>query len=316
MKRLSLIVLLSMSEAIHACSAAATEPDVAKYLSQQGWTAFENRAKFANPSPDIAPVMYYGKGTNVPSCGLLSAATGTPRFIEILAAETGEQYPHCAGINDAAAFKLAGKEYLVFGYLDRDTRDETYEQFFYVFKDKTGDYSTDEQLNQGAGNAANEVPAKKAGTNAALKGIDGIRLARTYMMKKSQPTLELQSRDLITDNKGAFAVFLDKSSATCSFVLDNGIELSAYSSELFAEHRACQNYLASSKFDAPDKTYYLGMFKGGDASTKIAIFSIAKNTSAVRAEKELALSAAATRKVADIKSLKAYLAEVERKKDK
>lgn len=133
-------------------------------------------------------------------------------FIEILAAESGEQYPHCSGISDAAAFKLEGKEYLVFEYAVRDTRDETYAQFFYVFKDSAGVYAADEQLNRSAGSAANDTGAKKAGAGTAPKAIDGIRQARIYMVWKSQPAIELLSRDLIADRRGAFAVFLATSS--------------------------------------------------------------------------------------------------------
>jgi hypothetical protein len=309
MKKFFLIVSLAALGGMQACATAAAGPDVAKYLSQQGWTAFESKARFTTPAPDIAPVMYYSKGSKVPSCGLLGTGAGAPAFVEILAPEAGEQYPHCSGINDAAAFRLAGKEYLVFEYSDRDTRDETYEQFFYVYKDKTGKYVADEQLNQGAGSAEE---AKKTGAKVAPKAIDGIRLARTYTVMKAQPEMELQSRDLVADGGSAFAVFKDRASATCSFVLDNGAELSKYSSELFAERGACVNYLASSKLNVPDKTFYLGMFKGSDAATKIAIFSIAKSTSAVRAEKELALSAAGPGKATDIKSLKAYLMQLEK----
>jgi hypothetical protein len=124
--------------------------------------------------------------------------------------------------------------------------------------------------------------------------------------------MELQARDLVADGTGAFAVFKDKTSADCTFVVDNGAELSKYGSELFAESGKCINYVASSKLDTPAKTYYLGMFKGDGAATRIALFSVAKNTATVRAEKELARSAASAGKIVDTKSLKAYLVEAEK----
>jgi hypothetical protein len=166
-----------------------------------------------------------------------------------------------------------------------------------VFKNKGGEYVADEKLNEEAGG-----PQK-----GKVKAADGIRAARGYAIGKAQPAMELQTRDLIADANGAFAVFKDKASANCSFVLDNGVELGKFSSELFAARGKCLNYLASSKLDTPATTYYLGMFKGSDAATNVAVFSMAKGSAAVRAEKELAQGAVASGKVTDIKSLKAYL---------
>jgi len=305
MKQICLLIgLLALNTA-----AAASGPDVAKYLAQRGWGPYDSKARLAMPADDIAPVTYYAKGANMPSCGLLSGAASAPKFVEILAAEPGEQYPHCPSINDAAAFKLGGKDYLVFEYSNRDSRNETFEEFFYVYKNKAGEYVADEQLNRDAGSADESPKKSKSGPRA----VDGVRVARASAVKQAQPGMELQARDLVADSNGAFAVFKDKASATCSFVLDNGVELNKYSSELFAERGKCVNYLASSKLETPRKTYYLGMFKGNDAATKIAIFSMTRNSIVVQPEKELAQSAAATGKVADIKSLKAYLVESERK---
>jgi sarcosine oxidase delta subunit len=295
----TLLISLAALATIQPCLAA---PDAAKYIVERGWTAYDSKVRFTMPAADIVPLLYYSKGSKVPSCGLLSGPAGAPRFIDILSAEAGEDYPHCPAINDAAAFKLGGKDYLVFSYTNRDSRDESYGQFFYIYKNKTGEYLADEQLNNSAGSS-----------KSGAKATDGIRLARISAIKQGQPGMELQSRDLVADGAGAFAVFKDKASANCTFVVDNGIELSKYSSELFAERGKCMNYLASSKLDTPAKTYYLGMFKSSDAMIRIAVFSVMKNTAAVRAEKELAQSAAGTGKIIDIKSLKAFLIEPERK---
>lgn len=167
MKKICLLIsLLALNNA-----SATSGPDVAKYLAQRGWSAYDSKARLTMPANDIAPLTYYAKDTNVPSCGLLAGTASAPKFIDILSTEPGEQYPHCAGINDVAAFKLTGRDYLVFTYTDRDTRNESYEQFFYVYKSKTGDYVADTQLNE---SVAGEDGNKKPGTKAA----DGIRLAR------------------------------------------------------------------------------------------------------------------------------------------
>lgn len=312
MKRHSLIAGLTALAMMQTCFAEPASVNVGKYLAQRGWTAYESKAKFVSPSDEIAPVMYYAKGSTVPSCGLLSGGASAPAFLEILAAEAGEQYPHCPSINDAAKFKLDGRNYLVFEYSDRDTRDEVYEQFFYVYKNEAGQYVADELLNQVLGSAGDFSRTRRA--KSIPKAIDGVRLARTHAMKQSEPTLELLAGDVVSDNDGAFAVFKDKAKGSCSFVVDNGRVHNKYSSELFIDGGRCTSYLASSKLDMAGRIFYLGMFKGADAATRLAIFSVAKDTSVVRPETDLALSAVVARKVADIKSLKAYLTEREAKR--
>jgi hypothetical protein len=165
------ICLLFSLLALNTAS-ATSGPDVTKYLAQRGWTAYDSKARLAMPANDIAPLTYYANGANAPSCGLLAGTASTPIFIDILSTEPGEQYPHCAGINDVAAFKQAGKDYLVFTYTDRDTRNESYEQFFYVYKSKTGDYLADTQLN--------ELVAGEDSSKSNRNANDGIRLAQKY----------------------------------------------------------------------------------------------------------------------------------------
>src|SRR5471030_3287880 len=104
MKKFCLIVSLAALGAVPRCFAEPASVNVGKYLAQRGWTPYESKAKFVSPSDEIAPVMYYAKGATVPSCGLLSGGGSAPAFLEILAAEAGEQYPHCPSINDAAKF--------------------------------------------------------------------------------------------------------------------------------------------------------------------------------------------------------------------
>jgi hypothetical protein len=73
-------------------------------------------------------------------------------------------------INDAAAFQIAGKDYLVFEYTDQDARNEIYEQFFYVFKTSTGDYGADERLNGQLDAANSNGKTRKASEGIGLAG--------------------------------------------------------------------------------------------------------------------------------------------------
>lgn len=156
--RLPLLALSALG-AWQSCFAAV---DVPAYIASQGWGVYESKVRLRVPVDDLAAVMYYAKGSNVPSCGLLTAGKA---FIEILEASEGEEYPHCLNINDAAAFTLAGRQYLVFEYSSRETRGETTDEFFYVYKDG-GDYQPDARLNDGAS------------ARRGARAVDGIRRAR------------------------------------------------------------------------------------------------------------------------------------------
>ena len=142
---------------------------------------------------------------------------------------------------------------------------------------------------------------------ALLKAAEGIKLARGYQLQLSQPKLTMLSRDLVADSSGGFAVFKAKSNAICTFVVDNGVQLTSYTSETLNKDGSCLNYIASSKLETPTKIFYLGMYNGGNETRQLAIFSVEKNTAVVSVENELATSALKTGKVVDIKTLKAYI---------
>lgn len=298
----SINLSLAVLSITNVCSAAATGPEIGNFLSKNGWTAYDQNKPVAKLSDDLVPLMYYPKNIDVPACGLLNAEAGNLSFLEILAPEAGAEYPHCGGINDGASFNMSGKKYFVYEYSDRDSRDETYGRFFYVYRTKNS-YVIDEKLN-----AAFDGVLQTKG-KAPLKAMEGIKLARGYQLQLSQPKLTMLSRDLVADSGGGFAVFKAKSNAICTFVVDNGVQLTSYTSATFNKDGSCVNYIASSKLETPAKIFYLGMYNGSNETRQLAIFSVEKNTAVVSVENELATSAIKTGKIVDIKSFKAYITD-------
>jgi hypothetical protein len=81
---------------------------------------------------------------------------------------------------------MGGRHYLVIQYTDRETREDSYEQFFYLRRDNNGAYVADDKLNA-AQPPADEGGGKKA---PALRAADGVRLAKAAHMRQAVAGLE------------------------------------------------------------------------------------------------------------------------------
>ncbi|GGC13804.1 hypothetical protein [Pseudoduganella buxea] len=274
---------------------AAPASDAAAYIARQGWTPFDSKVRPRMPAGDLAPLMYYRQGSAVPSCALLARRAGGLDFFEILAAEPGEDYPHCSAIHDGASFPFAGKSYLVVPYTSRDTRDESYTAFFYLSTGKDGRHAVE--------NALNDAVAPGLGRLAAS---DGIRGAKADLIRRSEPALQLLERDFIADGGKAFAILKDKAGHRCTFVVETKGDLARYGSELFGGGR-CRGVLASGRFDTPAATYFLGLFRADGPATKLALFAVPKSGGAAQAEPGLAAEALRAGRTGDIRTAKAFL---------
>jgi hypothetical protein len=300
MKKLSVTIA---GAALGLMQAAYAAPDVAAFMKQRSWDAYDSRNKAIMPLDDVAVVTYFAKGANAPSCGLLQAQE--PKFIEILSAEEGDQYPQCTGVNDAAAFELGGKKYLVLTYTDRETREDSYQKFFFAYQNSSGAYVADEKLNDAT------APAEASHRKAApvRKAAEGIKLAKAAYFKAGVPAAELLERDLIADETSAFAVFKVKNAPVCTFALDAGQGIKTYDSNQFAANAGCKAFLASGRQQKNDVIYYIGIFDSMAAGRKLALFSIPKGHFEIKAETELAAAITQAGSAADIKSVKKYLSE-------
>lgn len=283
-----------------ACSSAYAAPDVTAFLKQQGWDAYQSKRQVAMPVDDVALVMYFGKGANAPGCGLLQA--GEPKFIDIISADAGEQYPQCIGINDVMDFEMAGKKYLVFDYTSRETREDSYRRLFFVSKEPNRPYAIDEKI------AALPFPdSNNKDGNGTIA--DAIKLAKMTWFKSAIADTQLLERDFIADRHSAFAVFSNSKTANCSFAIEAGNAIQTFDGKQVIGNDACKKFLASGRLEKSGQIYYIGVFEGASADRKLALFSIDTKKHAIKLETELAQSIMRSGLALDIKSVKKYIAE-------
>ena len=292
-------LLLAMFGVIPAISGAAPL-DIAAFIKERGWTGAKIIAPFKMPVNDIVPVMYFTK-TGAPACGLLSQSKSGASFIEMLGPDPSTGWPQCMGINDVAAFDIDNKKYLVFELANRDTREDTHREFFYVYKDRAGVYTADKM-------PGIDTPAE--GARPLFKGrakgaLEGVRLAKAAFIKRAAAGLALVQRDSIYADTAAYAVFADQTHTKCAFVLQSGSMVSKFDHTLFSNADACTDTLATSKFDKGGKTYYMTMFRGLKQK-RMAIVSVT-NANVITAEKELAALAAANAPMTDMRSVRMFL---------
>ena len=309
-KKLSILFFIFLGSCLFSAKAVESNGiDVKRYLQKQGWESYESKKSVNVPNNDVAVAMYYGKDSSAPSCGLLVRGKSDLEFIEILSPEQGEQYPQCVGVNDVAEFSIAERKYLVFEYSDRDTRDDLYEKFFFVYKDGTNEYKIDDYLNSVA--SGNYVISKDSTLRNSLKSqpkaLDSVKYAKANFFKKMEPQLEFLSRDFIGDKESSFAIFKNKATNDCVFLVEGGAQLKKFSSDIFSGVGDCTKFVASGKLEKNGHTYYLGMFTGSAESKGLAIFSFSNAGGESKAEVEMARKIISLGDNSDIKSIKKYI---------
>lgn len=276
--------------------------DVSKYVSERGWKLAKTKA-LALPVSDIAPVVYTAPGHYAPSCGLLTRTSSHTEFFEILSPEKGAGFPQCLAIDDVAAFELHKRQYLVFEYLNRDTKEDVYRQYFYVYRDAAGRYVADKELNESPAWAASVVASSDKVNRPLAK--EGIRRARGTVLAKTVPGMRFLERDFIAEQTSAFASFHDKASNKCAFVVDSGSKPITFGHDLFASGDTCLEVLATSKLERAGITYFLALFRGKTRNHLTAV-SVAAN-GAVAAETRAALAAEKASPLVNMKATKAAL---------
>lgn len=193
--------------AVSKTPADSSTPNVSKYVTQQGWALVKSKA-LTLPVSDMAPVVYTAKGDFAPSCGLLAhTATGT-EFFEMLSPEPDTGFPQCLAINDVAAFELRNRRYLVFEYINRDTKEDFYRQYFYLYRDTAGRYVADNDLNDSA--VWSEPLRARKNTINAPQAAEGVRRAKGILLSKAVPGMRFLEREFMAGKTSAFAAFHDK----------------------------------------------------------------------------------------------------------
>ena len=285
-----------------ATGARGPSPDVSKYVAQQGWSLAKAKSPTL-PVSDIAPVVYTARGDFAPSCGLLAQTAAGTEFFEMLSPEEGAGFPQCLAVNDAAAFELRNRQYLVFEYINRDTKEDFYRQYFYVYRDSTGRYMADKELNDSAV-WTESLRASPNSVNAPLAQ-EGVRRAKGILLSKAVPGMQFLEREFMAGKTSTFAAFHDKSNEKCAFVVDVGAKPVIFGHELFAGGDKCKTVLAAGKMDHAGTTYYLALFKGSTRN-HVGVVSVADNNT-VAAESKRAIAAAKKSTLVDMKTVKAAL---------
>jgi len=288
-------------------SARAQAVDVARFLKERGATQAHVKIAARSPDPAIVPVMFFDKDGSAPACGLLVAAphAGKPRFIELTGPDAGEGFPACVAIPSITPFRLQGRRYLMVEYHHRETREDTYASFRYLYDAPGQGYLTDAALD-GAGPP--EAPAVSDPSPSAARTLAGIKHARAAVMKSTFPQWRFQERDFIADNGSSFAGLVDDKSRACHVVAEAGAAPVAASLADFAPGLHCAGLLATTRLALPGATYYLAMFMTDGGKRLVGIVSVAANG---RIAVERALSSAIDRAHAteNINVAKAALSE-------
>ena len=280
----------------------ASTLNVSQYVTQQGWSLVKSTAPTL-PVNDIAPLVYTAKGDFSPSCGLLAHTAAGTEFFEMLTPERGAGFPQCLAVNDVASFKMRDRQYLVFEYINRDTKEDFYRQYFYLYRGPAGRYIADKESN----NSAVWTEPVRASPNSisSPRATEGVRRARGILLSTAVPGMQFLEREFMVGKTSTFAAFQDKSKEKCTFLVDAGDKPIIFQHEVFSNGDKCQTVLAAGQMDHAGATYYLALFKG-DSRNHLGVVSVGPNN-IVATESRGAIAAAKKSTLPDLKTAKEAL---------
>lgn len=303
MKNIARIGVLSV--ATFGMAAAAQSTDVATFLKQRCAEDAGLRLMARSPIAAVTPISLFEKDSSVPSCGILVAVphADKPRYIELIGAEPGVDFPQCVGISSITLFRLQGQNYVMVEYSYRDTREDTYRGFRYLVEAAGAGFVSDEKIYKGIQAKASRVAHSAADPTRTL---EGIQQARAVAMKASFPQWRFLERDFIADSASSFATFEDGKSHGCFFAVEAGAKpVSENLLDMTGDTR-CAGVLASSRLATPVATYYLALVKADTGRHSIGIVSVAADGS-IRIEKQLSDDLNRADATRDMKTAKAAL---------
>lgn len=298
-------IISNISASLLFSNVAFAQPlDVQNYVKQQGWTETIFKHRFSNPVPGIVPLVYFTKDGIGPNCVLIVESKKGPKMFDVSSAEQGESYPQCFGFNGAEQFKINNRSFVVFEFLTRETKEDTFSRFYFLSKEKDGYYTGSEELNNSAsGPLATQI---KATDTHPPRVKSGVLLARTLLTEAGMNGMKLQSRDYLIDGSRSFSIFQDKSKTVCTFVVDDGVKLFSYPHTQFARGDNCNVILASGQLKDKGKTFYIVMFEG-KGGVHLGVVSV-NASGVVEPNESAAIAAARSTKLSTMKQAKTALA--------
>ena len=286
-------------------AARAQSVDVSRFIKERGATQAHMKVAARSPEPSVVPVMFFDKDGSAPACGLLVAAphAAGPRFIGLTGPDAGAGFPACVAIPSITPFRLQGRRYLMVEYHHRETREDTYAGFRYLYDAPGQGYVSDEAL-ESAGPA--QAPTVADPSPSAARTLAGIKRARAAVMKRTFPQWRFQERDFSADNGSSFAAFVDEASHACHVVAEAGAAPVAASAADFVPGVRCAGVLATSRLAAAGATYYLALFESDGGERLVGIVSVSAHGQ-IGIERALSAAINRARATANINTAKTAL---------
>ena len=286
-------------------ASAAGQLNPLDYIRQHGWEPYNAAHVARSPNPDVAPLLYYVDNDSMPSCGLLTSVPGAraPKFTELMQASKGEDFPQCVNVVSIVPFRLDSKEYLSVEYVVRDTREDLYRNFAYLYRDPKNGYVSGSTAPKSATIEARRISSMSA---SPATWLDGIKLARADYLKQAHPRWQFHDRDFISDEGSSFSLFDDRKAKQCYVVTESGGKPVVASATDYSAGAQCSGIVASSRLEKRGMVYYIGLLKLSTGAQLAVLTSVAP-TGEIRIEKDLAAHIDRSGATQNIKSIKAIL---------
>jgi hypothetical protein len=217
-----------------------SEVEVAKQAQQPGLAGL--------PSSAPKPIVYFLSGANAPSCGLLQAGAGV--ITPILETDPDSNFPFCSGIDAGAPFSFHDTQGYVFRYIQRDTREDTSTQYFFVLA-TSGGLSELDALNE------DTPPAGKSMRYIAAWG-----KARLAAQEGEKQAFQPSKADSIVTESGFLDVSRDSGSGRCRADVDTVTTDSHFAAIVVP----CEGILASTVLSEPTGTYFVLLTRAKNTS--------------------------------------------------
>lgn len=250
------IVLLGLFLSTCCSTASAAHPDTktaGAVAAKFGWRHVEVAKRVSQPADNLIPIEFYGAKLSGASCGLLvfSPDANDPDYIELTGPDEEDgNWPACMGIFSMTKFRLQGRVYVGVGYLQRDTREDFYRHFLYLYQNQNGGFTVDPSLD-----AVVEDSSEKWLTSKTLE------LARTKFYINSYPQWTLNRKHMISRSLSSFATLTHKTVPRCYFVTEAGSAPTITEHQRFAPGTECYDVLAATQVTAEGRQYYIAVFK-------------------------------------------------------
>lgn len=209
------------------------------------------------PASAPNPILYYLRGAHTWSCGLVR--TGERSITPILETEDENDFPYCQAVTAAATFRFRHADGYVFRFEQRDTREDTSTDDFFVLNTPAGLVPLD------ALNDEDDMPRKRSIDYLAAWG-----KARLETSSEATGAFHAMTAHSIVTDHSFLDVSEDESSHRCRALLDTVESDSAPA----AFTTSCSSILASTVWTAGTTTYYILLMRDGAGRVHGQIFAV------------------------------------------